>query len=189
MRRICTAAFALLALGLSGVAQAWSGNVNASVGGRMLDEDDWSPLDEQPALGVLADFQIADLPLYAAVGLQVSAEEDDDGTRETVAAISDFSAGLKVMPASGVFRPYAGAGFTSVGVSVEIEDDVFGDDDDDDQSFGYYLGGGAIFRVTTHFNIGVDMRWIRGTDIELFGVEGDADSFVATALFGYGWGD
>lgn len=55
--------------------------------------------------------------------------------------------------------------------------------------FGYYVGGGAIFRMAQHFNIGVDVRWIRGTDVELFGVEGDADSFVTTALFGYGWGD
>lgn len=191
MGKICSALAVLVALGFAGAAQAWSGNVNASIGSRSLDGDLWdaAELDRQPTVGVLADFRIADLPLHVAVGLQVSAEEEDEGPSEVVGAIADLSVGLKFMPASGVFRPYIGAGFASVGASMEVDDDLLSDDDDDDQSFGYYFGAGAIFRVTRHFNVGADARWIRGTEIELFGFETDADSVVVTVLAGFGWGE
>lgn len=187
MNTIKKTCLGMLLLGAAGVVQA-GGNVNGTVGIRSLDKDTWGPIEHQPTFGVLADFQIASLPLYAAVGAQISVGNDDDEPTEITAAIADFSAGLKVMPTTGVFRPYIGAGVVSVGVSVDREGGGL-DDDDSDRSFGYYLSGGALFRVGSHFNLGFDLRWIGGTKGELFGIEADADSFVASALIGYGWGN
>jgi opacity protein-like surface antigen len=172
-------------LGFAGIAHA-GGNVNATIGARFLDSADWAPIDQQPMIGVIADFQIAQLPLHAVVGIQVSANQDDDGSVEVTAAIADFSAGLKLMPTTGVFRPYLGAGIASVGASIELEGAV--NDDDSDQSFGYYLNAGALFRVGSHFNLGLDLRWIAGTKGQMLSADGDADSFVAGVVVGYGWG-
>lgn len=186
----------LLLLSMAGAAQA-GGNVVASLGMRTLSHDSWESedIDQQPTIGVLADIQIADLPLHVALGVQVSANSDETSTTEITGSVADFSLGLKLMPASGVFRPYVGIGVASVGAAIEIDDDFLGDDDDSDQAYGWYAGGGALFRITKHLNVGLDLRWVRSGDLEArlddFGttVESDGDSFVATALIGYGWGD
>lgn len=175
---------ALLLLSTAGAAQA-GGNVVASVGMRSLGYEAWemADIDQQPLLGVLADFQISDLPLHVAIGAQVSAKESDETGSDVTGSVADFSVGLKVMPGSGLFRPYIGAGVASVGVAIETDWD-----DDDEQSFGYYGGVGTLLRMGAHFTLGLDLRWVGGTDGELLGEDGDADSFIASVLVGYGWG-
>jgi opacity protein-like surface antigen len=168
----------------SGLAQA-DGNVVGVLGVRSLQDDLWDGLDSQVAFGVLADFGLGDLPVYLSTGLIVSVDDGGEGFDDATAAVADLSVGLKLMPTDGNIRPYIGAGIASVGASIDT--DFFGDDDD--QSFGYYVNGGALFRIGGHFTLGVDVRYLGGTDIELFGFQGDADSLTAMALIGYSWGD
>ena len=169
-------------------AQA-AGNINGTIGLRQLDEDIWAPVDRQATVGVVADFGLGrSLPLYVSVGADVSADVDSDDSGDTSAAVVELMAGIKVMPRSGVFRPYAQVGVTSVGAALEFDgDDDYYDEDDNDQSFGYYAGFGALFRIGRHFNLGADLRWVAGTDIEMFGYSGDADSFTGSIVIGYGW--
>jgi opacity protein-like surface antigen len=171
-----------------------AGNVNATLGARQLDKDLWDPVDHQAAFGILADFSLGQLPLWISVGLQASASEEEDPYFDYTGAVADLSAGLKFMPRAGTFRPYVGAGVASVGASFEAEGTYCNisycfpiDDDDSDRSFGYYANAGALFRIGKHLNVGVDLRWIGGTDINLFGVSGDANSFVGSAFVGFGW--
>ncbi len=168
----------------AGVAHA-GGDVVGAIGVRSLSGQLWNNLDSetQVALGVFADFELGNRPLYITTGLQVSADDGAEGG--STVAVADLSVGLKLMPAKRAFRPYIGAGVASVGASIET--DFSGDDDD--QSFGYYVSGGALFRIGSHFTLGLDLRYLGGTDISLFGVSGDGDSVTATALIGYGWGD
>ncbi|MEQ1801082.1 MAG: outer membrane beta-barrel protein [Gammaproteobacteria bacterium] len=174
---------AALLLAASGAAYA-DGDVVGVLGVRSLQDDLWDGLDNQVAFGVTADFGLGELPLYLATGLVVSVDDGGEGFGDATGAVADLSVGLKLMPTEGNIRPYIGAGIASVGASIDTD---FGDDDD--QSFGYYIGGGALFRIGGHFTLGVDVRYLGGTDIELFGFEGDADSLTATALIGYSWGD
>jgi opacity protein-like surface antigen len=140
--------------------------------------------------GVSADFELGHLPLYVAAGVLVSGDDGGDAVAQeqflgdTTAAVADMSVGLKLMPMHGTIRPYVGAGIASVAATVDT--DFLGDEDD--QSFGYYVNGGALFRIGKHFTMGIDLRYVGGTDIRLFGDDGDADSLTATALFGYAWG-
>ena len=171
----------------AGSAARADGDVVGAIGFRSLSGDLWGSdfldSDSQLALGVFADFGLGELPLYIATGLQVSA--DDGGEGGYSAAVVDLSVGLKLMATEGAVRPYVGAGVASVGASIDTG--FFSDDDD--QSYGYYLGGGALFRIKRHFTLGIDLRYIGGTDIELLGVKDDADSVTATALIGFSWGD
>ncbi len=175
-----------LMLAASSAAHA-DGDVVGAIGFRSLSGDLWGnnfvDSDNQLALGVFADFGLGDLPLYIATGLQASA--DDGGEGGYSAAVVDLSVGLKLMATEGAVRPYVGAGIASVLASIDTG--FFADDDD--QSYGYYLGGGALFRIKHHFTLGIDLRYIGGTDIELLGVNGDADSVTANVLIGYSWGD
>jgi hypothetical protein len=168
-------------------AQA-AGNINGTVGIRQLDKDFWGPVDQQAAIGVVADFALGhSLPLYISVGGNVSVDEHKDDFGDATGAVFDMTAGFKVMPRSGVFRPYAELGVASVGADLEFHSDDYDDGEDDDQSFGYYAGFGALFRIGRHFNLGANVRWIAGTSIELFGQKTDADSFIGSVVIGYGW--
>lgn len=176
----------LLCLGTS--AMAATGNVVASAGVRYLDKDEWSPVEDQGQVGVLADFRIGQGPLYVTAGVQVSGKEEDESDGELTASVVDFSLGAKLMPTFGNVSPYIGAGVASVGAAYEFEDDFGPDEDDDDASLGFYYGAGLLVRIG-HFSVGADVRRIDGTDLELGGVDTNADSTVLSALFGWGWGE
>ena len=70
-----------------------------------------------------------------------------------------------------------------------MDDSALFDDEDDDSSIGYYLSTGLLARVAGGFTLGLDVRAIGGTEVTLFGVEGDADSILTSLLIGYSWGD
>jgi hypothetical protein len=182
--KACFAAGLLLC---AGSVQA-AGNINGTVGVRQLDKDQWSPNDQQLAIGVISDFSLgASLPLYMSFGAQVSVDESKiDGDTYT-GSVVDVTAGLKLMPRSGTFRPYVQAGIATVGAAFEFDSDYYEDDSDNDGSIGYYAGVGAIWRIGRHFNLGADVRWLGGTSVELFGYKGDVDSLSASVVIGYGW--
>lgn len=94
-----------------------AGNVNITAGVRQLDKNQWAPADQQTALGVLADFSLGSIPLYATIGLQAS---NKDAGVYASASVVDLSAGMKVMPLSGTFRPYFGVGVADVYARWEV---------------------------------------------------------------------
>jgi opacity protein-like surface antigen len=171
---------AVIAL-VAGNALAADGNVNFILGQRNLSDEVWEfvDLDSQPLFGVNADFGGEGWPVHVAVGVNISADTSGDLT----AAIADLSVGGLWVPRKGkTVRPYLGAGVSTVGVAI---DDDF--DDETDQSFGFYANGGVFFRLGSHFNIGADLRMVRGTSFEVLGAEFDADYVQLGLLLGVGW--
>jgi opacity protein-like surface antigen len=169
---------------LAACAPAFAGgDVLGLIGQRSLNDEQWERIEQeqQTLFGVAANFTFGPAPVGLAVAMHASAE-DEDGL-ET--AVVDFSVGGQFMPTRGAFRPFAGAGVASVGVAV---DDNFGVDESD-QSFGYYVNGGALYRLSRHFSIGAELRWLGGTDLEIEGVEFNADSFSAAFMIGGSWGE
>lgn len=181
MRR--TGGLVLLALlvAVGGSAFAADGSVNFILGQRNLSDDFWSigDLDTQTAFGVNADFGGDKWPVHIAVGLNLSAKS---GTLFD-AAIADLSLGAVWVPRKGkLIRPYLGVGVSSVGAAIDIVDD-----DDVDQSFGYYINGGVYFQLFNHFNVGIDVRLLEGTEFELFRSTFDANYAQAGIILGVGW--
>jgi opacity protein-like surface antigen len=195
MRGLQKLLWAGLLLAGAGTAQA-GGSISGAVGWRQLGGDQWREFgaEGQPLFGVLADIRIGQTPLYGFAGVQASARSLDDrpeyGFYDGSIAVVDVSLGLKLMRTQGLFRPYAAAGVTSSGVAISYEDEYHDDYDDSDQAFGYFVGGGAQFRVARHLVAGLDLRWIVGTEqLDLDGVRDDADAFVGAVTFGYAWGE
>jgi len=181
MRR--TGGLVLLALVVlvSGSAFAADGSVNFVIGQRNLNDDFWSidDLDTQTVFGVNADFGGDKWPVHIAVGLNLSAKS---GTLFD-AAVADLSFGALWVPRKGkLIRPYLGIGVSSVGAAIDIVDD-----DDVDQSFGYYANGGVYFQLFSHFNVGLDVRLLEGTEFELFALQFDANYAQYGILLGIGW--
>lgn len=184
-----------------------AGNINVLLGSREMKDDEWwAPVEKQTAFGVTADFSIAQLPLYVAVGLNVSADNATESglgyNFEATGAIAELSAGLKLMPRSGAFRPYVGAGIVRVGAVYEYEYDepyvsiypnagyYHVEEEDSDADFGGYLNGGFLFRIGRGFNVGLDVRVVEGTDLIMFdGLYGktNGDSVTVSLQAGFGW--
>jgi len=187
LRRCLAVCFALAALSVP----AWAGgNANFVLGWRGLDEDYWSPVEDQAVVGVTVDFGKEGWPVFLEAGLQGSAGDDnvlDIGDVSVTGSVGELSFGVnKTWQPAGNIRPFIGGGLASVTATYEV-DTFLGDVDDDDTSLGVYLHGGVFWRLGKRFNIGVDGRILAGTDITLFGADGDADYAQLGLVLGWGW--
>jgi opacity protein-like surface antigen len=175
-------------------AQAAGGNLNGIIGFRQFDEGDWSPTDTHGMLGAQVDFSYWDFPLHVELGLRGSrddGDDDDDGFDFDEDAgfehtVSDFTAGIMIIPDYGPMRPYFDAGLAMVQVRAEVNEGNVRFEDDD-SSPGVYIGGGILWRLTPTFNLGFDARYLGGTDVRIFGNEVDVDSYSLAMKIGYGW--
>ena len=160
-----------------GVAVA-AGNVNFLLGDRSMDNEA-NALDKQSAFGVNGDFGGDSWPVRLAWGANFSVESQD----ETDSAIFDLSFGVTYIALRNKrIRPYVGVGLATVGIAI---DDGF--ISESDQSFGYYGNVGVYGRLGPKFNLGIDYRLMRGTDVELLDFGFDADYSQVSLLVGFGW--
>jgi hypothetical protein len=152
-------------------------------GGRALNKDDWDPLDEQGVLGVQLAIQSAGSLVGFEVGLQGSYDDDDVGGVHVEGSVSELYAGVHKSfgNSASTVRPYVGAGVSLV--SAHLQGSLGSTKvSDDDTSGGLYAHGGVAFQLSPNFRLGADLRFLGGTDINLFGANGDAD-YAQFALF------
>jgi hypothetical protein len=165
------------------------GNANFILGGRGLDKDFWEPANGQFVIGAQVDFGKMDWPIHLETGMQVSVggEEDFFGTADVYGSVAELDFGVnKTWELKGPARPFIGGGLAAVGASITIEAPL-NDIDDDDDSGGAYFHGGVFWRIGSRFNIGIDGRVLVGTNITLFGEDGDADYAQLGMILGWGW--
>lgn len=186
-----------LVLGIAALAiaaPAMAGEVNLNVypaSGRWLDKDLWDPVDSQYAIGGTVDFGESGWPIHIALGLHGSAgvEEYDSGPVDNITAgVSELSFGIaKVWETKGRTRPFLSGGMSFVSAGYEIDPVSGGSVDDDDDSIGAWIEGGVYWRLSAHFNLGLHGRYMGGSDITLFGVQGDADYWQFGPMIGWSW--
>jgi hypothetical protein len=163
------------------------GNANFVLGSRGLDKDFWEPVNGQFATGVTVDFGKQEWPIHLETGIMVSVGyEEDFLAADITGSVSELFFGVNKTWEKGVHRPFIGGGLSAVGASYEI-DGPGGIIDDDDGAGGIYLHGGIYWRLKSRFNIGIDARLLLGTDVTLFGQEGDADYAQFGMVLGWGW--
>ena len=184
----------LMALALARPAFA-GGNANFVLGGRQLDKDFWEPMDEQSVFQATVDFGKKGWPIHLAVGVGTSAEEKDNQFNPFTAtfdkltrSVSELSFGvMKIWEPRGNIRPFVGGGLSSVTATFEDDNPTIGKITQDDTSPGFYVQGGVFWRIGTRFNIGLEARMLRGTDISIGGADGDADYDQFGLVLGWGW--
>jgi hypothetical protein len=135
------------------------------------------------------DFGKKEWPIHLEAGIQVSVgvESDFFGAADVYGSVAELNFGVnKTWETKGPARPFIGGGLASVGAAYRIENS-FGDVDDNDSSGGAYFHGGVFWRIGQRFNIGIDGRFLMGTKMTLFGVEGDADYVQLGMILGWGW--
>ncbi len=171
------------------VSPSWT-ELNALVGYREYDDDDFGPIEEQTSYA--AEFSAQQHAAFAGWELGASfAEEDDDvfvpgiGTVDVEAETMEVYGGArKNFETGSIVRPYLGAGLTLLRLDASVSL-AGGTVDDDDISPGLYLHGGVLFDVTPGLHLGVDLRAVLLTELEIGQEELDADYQQAAVVLGF----
>lgn len=180
-----------LVTGFAGTASAagdWTGHVNFMIGQSYLGDGKWGSLDRQEAFGLEIDFRNRDWPVNIAIDLVGSSKEEDSlvpGSGRVIrqsADISELDLGVRKLWDQGpFFHPFVGGGIALVAAerqSLGIEDDGDG--------VGVWLDAGINLALTTHFNIGVELRY-SFAEVDLGPERINTGGITAGALFGFRW--
>jgi hypothetical protein len=179
--------------------QAWAryeGNLNFMIGQKWLKESEWSPVDQQPELGVLFAFAPERSPIYFAIDALYSRDTQTMDTSlygavEVEGTTQEYSIGIrKVWNGDGrSTRPFLGAGGCVVLSDLNLDSAAvtrhLGD-----KSYGVWIEGGITWRLGKHVNLGFELRYSTASaSFEGLGqpIDVDAGGFHAGVLIGYGW--
>jgi hypothetical protein len=202
MLGIATAALLAAALpGPAAPALAAEGHVNFTLGQKMFDEDDWSPIEKQTAFGAEAAFAPGAWPVEIALHLMRSADEEarDMGYNELPVTLDastwELGAGLSKTFSAKRWRPYVGAG--AVYAKTDLTANQGGTMVSDEGSgWGYWAGAGVFYRIGTGFNFGggaryssatVDFDAFQGQSISYDATEVEAGGVSLHVLIGWSW--
>jgi hypothetical protein len=160
-------------------------HVTVLFGERMLDEDDWDPVEDQLAVGLEFDASDPNSGHGYEVGLTYSQDDDDVGPTDVEGSIFDVYAGYRyTFPLeSKEVHPYLSAGLALVRADVET-DGPGPDIDEDDLSPGLYLRGGIGFDLQEDLRLGVDYRHMFFTDTDIGPID-DADYDMIMVTLGF----
>jgi opacity protein-like surface antigen len=172
-------------------AQLWTGNVNALLGRKTLEAEDWKPVDKHVELGMLLDFKRDTWPVSVAIDFSWSddgALEDNPftGPADADGETTEVNLGVrKIWDHYARARPYIGGGVALISADIFVR--VLGvrvSDSDDGQ--GFWAAGGLFWTLGDHFNVGLDVRYSQA-DITLFEVDADAGGTHVRGFLGYHW--
>ena len=173
----------------------WSGNANIFMGVKLLEKQDWEPVDKPAEAGLMLDIKHARIPVSFAVDLLCSRDEERLGVSildvgafgsTSTSRICELNIGLrKIMHVFGNVRPFIGGGLGVV--NAEITTHMLGVEvSDDDYSYGAWVDVGCYVTLKEHLNLGLDARWSKYR-VDLLDINGDAGGWHFGGLVGYHW--
>jgi hypothetical protein len=179
--RYATVATLALTLFLPAAAHASTGAIHLFVGQKLLDEDDWQPIDSQIEVGIDASLGGDDWPLWINIGFfRANDEEALSAVEELEGTTTEFSLGINKTWTRHQFRPFVAGGFSIVNSDIEVRDpvDVF---EDDDSGVGLYAQGGGYWRLGKSLNLGGMLRY------SVFSDDFEGGGLHLGLIVGYGW--
>ncbi len=177
------------------MSEGWTGNMNLLLGAKMLDEDDWEPVEEQAEFGISFDFRQEHWPVSITFAY-LSSEEDGSavvfvpGPGWTVgdfeAETQEINIGVKkIWDVTQVIKPFVGGGISFI--NAEFTGTAFGGTlSEDDDAVGIWVGGGIMFTLANHLNLGIQAGYSYA-EVELFGVEANAGGSHGLFIVGFHW--
>ena len=159
--------------------------LSVRLGARSLDlEEIWDPVAEQFTAGLeYSQVSASGFGLEFGLNGSVGFEEGGDADFDVTGGILEGYGGLRKEFDWGRWRPSFGVG--AAWIAAGIDNDAAGSlADDSDTSIGYYAHGGLLYDCSSSTFIGVDVRVLRGSEIEFDGLEGDADYEQITLVLG-----
>jgi len=199
MRHRAWLATMAIGVGMLSIAPAHAdatGNVNFFLGQKKLSSSDWEPVDTQGEFGAIMSFGQKEWPIDIAVDVLVSSAKEDAydsliGSYTITGTTYEIDFGVRKVWGKKATRPYVAAGLGFIGAGAEL-DAGYTSIDANDSAFGYWVDAGIFWRLGSHFNIGLDLRY-SGADVDLdFGSGAvaqniNAGGFSYGLLLGFGW--
>lgn len=199
MKRLRTCVILLLLAVIPAVPVAaldWTGNVNLALGGKSLDEDDWTfsgvTLEDHDELSLGLDFRMIDWPVSIAIEISGSAEQEKiSGIGDVEGKTGELRIGLKkIWEPVETIHPFLGGGLAFISGEVEaVNEDLLPlkiEISDDDRGTGFWLMGGVYWTLGGVFNLGFELGYSTA-EISLFNKDVDAGGGHAALLLGYHW--
>ncbi len=184
--------FSLLACSLLAIASAPSsaqaGHVNFLLGSKVLEEADWAPADNQPALGMEASWGGPNWPVMIATDLLGSRKSKSQGGSDYKSSTGEMGLGVRKVWNSGTqgrVHPYIGGGLAFASGTAEVTTAGV-TTKNDDSGVGAWIGGGIFWRLGSRFNLGMSLR---GTSakVSIAGVDANAGGGTFGLILGWGW--
>jgi opacity protein-like surface antigen len=180
------------AVASDGATQAETGSsrhVTLLLGQRMLDEDDWDPVDEPIAAGVEVDVVKTASGDGYEFGVLVASDEDDFdhpvfGDVDVESELIELYGGYRhtFVEVDEDVQPYVGGGGTLI--HADIDTDGGPGPSDDDTSLGLYVRAGVHFALSTETRLGIDYRHVFLTDVDIGAIDdADYDQLMMTLGF------
>jgi hypothetical protein len=148
---------------------------------RSLDEQDYQPVERQPTLGIEYANESREDRFGWEVALFASRDEDDSAGVEYTGSTREASFGIRKSFGTRKARPYVGGGLAYVDAKV----DPSGAASDSDGSFAGYFHFGFDVPVTPSFLLGLDIRVLHGSELEIAGLDTDADYAQVALKIGF----
>ena len=184
-----TAVISILLLLFLSTAHAgdWTGNISGYVGQKSLDDSDWSQLDSQVAVGLILDLKQSNWPLRIAFDTIGSGDVHEHGSQKDEGYTLENHLGIrKVFEFNDLpVKPYLGGGIALVYGELKKKEGAV-TVSDDDRALGGWIGGGLYFELTSHINLGLDLRYSQA-EVTLFDLDREAGGIHAGVTAGYHW--
>ena len=164
-------------------ADGFTGNIRVLAGQKQLDEDDWKALDRQDEIGLLFDIKKKQWPVSIAIDLLGAGDQDTGaGIEDTYTFEQHFGIRKTWQRPDSKFQPYVGGGVALIEAGIEP---VAGAKETD-REIGAWIGGGAYWMLTSHVNVGFDVRF-SAAEVELRGRDYQAGGTHYGLTLGYRW--
>lgn len=151
--------------------------VAAYIGQRSLDEE-FQPVEDQLVLGAEFSSETQGSSVGWEIAMFSSADSGSFLGTDVEASTWEFSGGIHKSLGDGNVRPYLGMGVSFVMLTAEAS----GFSEDDDTSVGLYAHGGLAFPLNEQFELGIDLRSLFGTEMQIAGIDTDADYWQLSML-------
>ena len=166
-------------------AGGFAGEFNLILGQKSLEPDDWKPVEDQIEVGLESTWGGSTWPIHIAVDVTFSENDEEVEGIEFEGRTIEVSLGVRRAFNFKWFHPYAGGGIAVI--KSDIEATGFGEtNSDDDAAVGYWAGGGLLWHIGAHVNLGLAVRF-SGAETTLQGVDGESGGLHYGVAVGFSW--
>ncbi len=154
------------------------------IGGfKMLDDGDWSPVENQAAIGARVDIGTLDWPCFIAADYLHSTDNGEVNGIGVTGETSEIFVGVrKYFPTSG-FHPFIGGGvtFATAEASARLGNLSVSASEN---AVGGFVTGGMVTPVAEHFSTAIDLRY-SWAETDIGTVSFNAGGFTVAGVLGF----
>ncbi len=176
------------------VRPGWTGNLDAWLGGHMLQSSHWEPVDDLLEFGVAGDFRPVSWPVNLCVEGYLGQDEDqfteaDETVSRYTLDMGTLHLGIrKYFTYSEWVDPFLSGGLAALYMEQEFRDSRGNTLDDSLAGAGFFLGTGILFRPIPHFNVGLSGKWSYvPVEMKARDLDSNGGNVQFGVEFGYHW--